>query len=112
MGRAADLDFAGHAVRLHASGRVDGVPPQVVRELVVSNHARDDRAARDSYPELHAMIREPHGLDRLPHVEREIGDRLSMIAARLGQSSCRDIGVADCLDLLHAERARATRRSR
>src|SRR6266508_4691050 len=77
--RRADVDSAGLPERLHPAGDVDRVAPQVVRELLLTDHAGDCRATADADPELVglAMPRAECG-DRILHRQRHIGDRVGV----------------------------------
>ena len=68
------LDGTGHSVRFHSAGCVDRIAPQVVDELLVSDHAGDDRSDVHSDADLEWRPTR----DRRLHLERHIGQLLGV----------------------------------
>src|SRR5262249_29129677 len=91
-----DVDGAGGAVRLHAARRVHGVAPQVVDELALADHARDDGAGVDADADAERLA----ARDRGAHLERGGGDGGGVIVAARGDAADHHVRVADRLDLL------------
>ena len=94
----------GTPVDSMAACRVHGIAPKVVGEFGGADDTRDDRpgvhadANAQGLVGLHVVV-----ADGPKHAQRHLGDPLGMIRLRNGQSADGHIGVADRLDLFHAE---------
>ena len=91
-------------MRLQTTGGVDGVPPQVVRELPPTDDTRHDRARGDPDPNPDRLPARPTCFSQaLEGGQRHLCRRLDMVVARLRGSRDRHVRVADRLDLLQTE---------
>src|SRR5918993_4416121 len=94
-----DVDAAGHSVRLHPAGGVDGVSPDVVLELRSADHTGDRRTRADAHPQLEEMATAAV-MGGLQHVQPEVDQHRSVVNARGGHTCGDHVGVADRADLL------------
>src|SRR5262249_29140928 len=93
------LDIRG----FHPCGDVDGIAPDVVEELARTDDSGYHRPCgkADSYRNL-APLRIFEARDGVGHVQRETGQCLHMIVARLRHATYHHVRVAACLDLFEA----------
>src|SRR4051812_47807439 len=88
---------------LHAGRDVDCIAPQVIRELMDSNHARYHRAGVDSDAKLQGFpITRLTTRRSVKHIESDPDARLCVVGAPPRQPGNRHIGVANCLYFLDA----------
>ena len=92
-----------HAAAFHAACSVDRVTPEVVRELLLGNHAADGGAGVDADAQIqrHARVASD-AFAGGEHVQCHAGDPVGVIRCFLGNAGCGHVGIADGLDLFDA----------
>src|SRR3712207_5869375 len=88
-------------MRLHPTGNIDRITPQIVDKPFDPNYASDDRSGVDPNTNAEGLvlldIKTSHSL---LHIKGEIGDRLGMVASRRWQTSYHHISIPNRLNLL------------
>ena len=102
--RGGDLNPAGQRVRLHTARGIHRVAPDVVGEFVRADDAGNNRAAMN--PDARLKF-EAGGFGNvvncIEHAYRQRGDAERVVFLHFGNSRRCHIGVADGLDLFHAQ---------
>src|ERR1017187_1932124 len=104
MGCCRDLDTIRQAVRLHSTGDVHCITPDVIDEFVgpydPGYHVA--RMNTDAHLQGNRQLA-VHPLDRRDHRQRYIGNRMGVVRSRLGQAASHHVGISERLDLLDPE---------
>ena len=94
-------------VRLHAAGEVDGVAPEIVGELMPTDHSGNHGPGVDANPHFKGKVSAlHHATKRFEHPECHCRNGLRMVVASHGYAGNRHVGIADRLNFLDAVNAR------
>src|ERR687886_2247518 len=96
------MEDTSDSLRFHAAGNIHRVSPQVIDEPFETNYPSDNRATVNPNPNTQRLVQLDIKTSHcFLHIDRKIGDRVSMVAPRRWQTSHDHIGIPNRFNLLH-----------
>src|SRR5512140_2343620 len=88
-----DLDRVWLPMRLHAAGRIDGISPQVIGKLPVSDDPGYHRSRVDANAHTQPFAFELVRTHMLAHLERQSREHLGMIGSLGRHAGCHHVAI-------------------